>query len=160
MDIGNSTEISAIAHGYPVPKASFVSPFGGSELTRALQHQLARIGVETTDMDLVRKIKEECGRVADNRGEVDDWPDVTKHAEITSHPDFRAFGSQLPHNVVCDYTEAMFNDINERGLHEHISDSIQECDQMDRPELYRNIVIAGMLRCTGFVLRWCGRLNP
>ena len=63
LDIGNRAEITAICHGADVSGAYFSTFFGGFDLTDRMQQLLRRAHIDTGDMELVRKIKEECCRV-------------------------------------------------------------------------------------------------
>jgi hypothetical protein len=160
LDMGNQLEIAAIAHGYPEPRAGFVSSFGGFELTKRLRNDMSRYGIETSDMELVRKIKEDCCRARDaayNAGaRVDEEEMCPLTEEILAHPDVRESGcTALPARALWQFAEEIFKDArDERGLHEHISDAVGSCDQSLKPELYRNIVIAGGTTCLrGFETR-------
>lgn len=160
VDMGNQLEIAAIAHGYPVPRAGFVSTFGGLELTKRLNQELRSWKIETSNMDLVRKIKEECcqTRQADETGPSRGSKEKMCRlpADVANDPDVEEGGhDELPVSALWEGVEAVFQDVrDERGLHEHIADAIDNCDQSLKPEMYRNIILAGGSTCfRGFETR-------
>ena len=113
-------------------------PIGGHAITKRLsqllsEHQGVSLNT-TTELDLVRQIKESCCYIKNNSNEKKIWqlPDA-KNISLTSE------------QYMC--TEILFNPsllgLEHKGIHEAIYDTIMKCDMDLRMELAGNILLAG-----------------
>jgi hypothetical protein len=107
LDIGNRAEVTAICHGADVSGAYKQFWFGGFDLTDKMQQLLARAQIDTSDLDLVRKIKEEHCRLRDHSEDEDlstrpeAWDDEELHA-MPTHRDIPREGLALAPPALWD----------------------------------------------------------
>lgn len=133
LDIGNRTEITAICHGRNVSGAYKFFWFGGFDLTDKMQQLMARAQIDSSDLDLVRKVKESHCRLRDHSEDeglstrAEEWDRDELHV-MPVHPDIPPDLALAP---------------------PHLWDCPVRVDTLSRPRPLVSVVHS--------LTRWCGR---
>ena len=143
MDSGQGiTNTVPIYEGYAIPHAMQRIEIAGQDMTVRLSKILQEHGHNLTDMDLVNDIKEKKCCVAD------DFQDTMRDNDIEDtvyhFPDGKAISIGKER---FEAPEVLFQPslggYEFSGVHQHLIDSVNLCDQFVRNDMLRNICLSG-----------------
>ncbi|KAL4230613.1 beta-actin-like protein 2 [Mactra antiquata] len=154
LEVGNSvSHIAAVYEGYAIKEATRRIPFAGSHVTDSLAAKLNERGhsfCSLSDMEDVMKLKDRHSYVADSDNvaayEMEHaysnyYTDYKKRYEL---PDGQSIsvGDEL---FLCNeglFKPYLFN-VDSIGIHEHVFESLMQCDMDTRRDMLANVIIAG-----------------